>query len=62
VLYEQNLKRNGLPTTEEAKQAKLMETIMDSPAAKHFASPTYDPKIYGSKQGSNNGPSVPFTH
>jgi hypothetical protein len=28
VLYEQERKRMGLPTTEEAEQAKLMEKVM----------------------------------
>ena len=60
VLYEQNRKRMGLPTTEEEQQQKLMEQIMAKQGdGNPFGGATYDPKLYGKKAG-NNGPSIPF--
>lgn len=62
VLYEQNRKRMGLPTTEEEAQAKLMEEIMAKQGAQNpMAGLPYDPKLYGQKPG-NSGPTIPFAH
>lgn len=60
VLYEQERKRQGLPTTEEEQQQKLMEEIY---AKQGMQNPNvglpYDPKLYGRKDGVN-APSIPF--
>ena len=54
VLYEQNRKMNGLPTTEEMEQQKLMEKIYNSENSP-FKDTPYDPPTHGS-----GGPQVPF--
>ena len=53
VLYEQNRKLNGLPTTEEMEQQKLMEKVMKADNSPFQESP-YDPPKYG------QGPQIPF--
>jgi len=53
VLYEQNRKLNGLPTTEEMEQQKLMEKVMNAENSPFKDSP-YDPPKYG------EGPQIPF--
>lgn len=62
VLYEQERKRMGLPTTDEEKQQKLMQEMLakagaDSP----MAGLPYDPNKYNNnKMGSGSGPAPPF--
>ena len=62
MLYEQDRKKRGLPTTEEEQQQKLMAEIMakagkDSP----LAGLPYDPNKYGKNpMGSGAGPAPPF--
>lgn len=53
VLYEQDRKRNGLPTTEEEEQAKAMEKIFAADNSPFRGQP-YDPSKYG------KGPQPPF--
>ena len=64
VLYEQERKRQGLPTTEEEQQQKLMASILEKQAAagmNPMAGLPYDPKKYGqSSMGSGSGPAPPF--
>lgn len=64
VLYEQERKRQGLPTTDEEKQQKLMEEVMAKQAAagmNPMAGLPYDPDKYGkNKMGSGGGPAIPF--
>lgn len=56
VLYEQNRKLNGLPTTEEAKQQEQMKKIFNSENSPWAGAP-YDPDKF-IKQGGP--PSIPF--
>lgn len=62
VLYEQDRKKRGLPTTDEEAQQKQMAEIMakagkDSP----MAGLPYDPTKYNNnKMGSGSGPAPPF--
>lgn len=58
VLYERDRKMNGLPTTEEEKNMKLMNDIMKNPNSP-FAGQPYDVEKYGNKSGSN-APIPPF--
>ena len=53
VLYEQNRKLNGLPTTEEMEQQKMMEKIFNAENSP-FKDTPYDPPKYG------QGAQVPF--
>ena len=60
VLYEQERKKMGLPTTEEEEQQKMMEKVMAAQGANNpMAGLPYDAKKYGQKAG-NNGPTIPF--
>ena len=54
VLYEQNRKLNGLPTTEEMEQQKLMEKVFNAENSPFKQNP-YDPP----KQ-TNDGAQIPF--
>lgn len=63
VLYEQERKKMGLPTTDEEKQQKLMEEILAkaNPENNPMAGLPYDPKKYNNnKMGSGSGPAPPF--
>ena len=64
VLYEQERKRQGLPTTEEEQQQKLMAQILAKQSAagmNPMAGLPYDPKKYGQNtMGSGGGPAPPF--
>ena len=53
VLYEQERKKRGLPTTEEEEQQKKLEKIFSGDNSPFRGQP-YDPKNYG------KGPRVPF--
>lgn len=53
VLYEQNRKLNGLPTTEEMEQQKLMEKVFNAENSPFKQNP-YDPPKYG------EGTQIPF--
>jgi hypothetical protein len=54
VLYEQERKRQGLPTTEEAEQMKLMEKVMSAQGMNNpNAQLPYDAAKYGRKDGTN---------
>lgn len=55
VLYEQNRKLNGLPTTEEMEQQKMMEKIFNADNSPFKGQP-YDPQKYGQT------PQIPFKH
>ena len=55
VLYEQNRKLNGLPTTEEMEQQKLMEKVFNAENSP-FKNQPYEPQKYG------EGPQIPFKH
>mmetsp|Transcript_1182 Transcript_1182/g.2164 ORF Transcript_1182/g.2164 Transcript_1182/m.2164 type:complete len:196 (-) Transcript_1182:43-630(-) len=64
VLYEQERKRNGLPTTEEKENQRKIEEIMRK-ASENGSNPNaslpYDTSKYGSnKMGSGSGPAPPF--
>ena len=59
VLYEQERKKRGLPTTEEEEQQKLMEKVMKAQNSP-FAGLPYDPAKYGPNSTGTNGPSPPF--
>lgn len=56
VLYEQQRKNAGLPTTEEMKQEEAMKKVWDAPNSPFKGMP-YDPSVFTSKQ-----PQVPFNH
>ena len=64
VLYEQERKKQGLPTTEEEQQQKLMAEMMAKQAESGnnmMAGLPYDPEKYGkNKMGSGSGPAPPF--
>jgi len=54
VLYEQERKRQGLPTTEEAEQMKLMEKVMSAQGMNNpNAQLPYDAAKYGRKDGTS---------
>ena len=64
VLYEQERKRRGLPTTEEEENQRKIAEIMAKAQEKGenpMAGLPYDPAKYGqNKMGSGSGPPVPF--
>lgn len=64
VLYEQERKKRGLPTTEEEENQKKIEEIMrkaQENGTNPMAGLPYDPSKYGSnKMGSGSGPAIPF--
>lgn len=62
VLYEQERKRMGLPTTDEEKQQKLMQEMLAKAGADNpMAGLPYDPNKYNNnKMGSGSGPLPPF--
>lgn len=62
VLYEQDRKKRGLPTTEEEQQQKLMADIMAKAGPNNpMAGLPYDSNKYGNnKMGSGAGPAPPF--
>lgn len=64
VLYEQERKRQGLPTTEEEQQQKLMQEMLakqSDSGMNPMAGLPYDPQKYGqNKMGSGAGPAPPF--
>ena len=65
VLYEQERKKMGLPTTEEEQQQKMMQEYLAKadPSANPMAGLPYDPAKYGqNKMGSGSGPAPPFRH
>ena len=61
VLYEQERKRNGLPTTEEEATQKRVQELMKNNTDPNspFQAPTYDPAKYCRKDGVN-APAIPF--
>ena len=59
VLYEQERKKRGLPTTEEEEQQKLMAKIMQADNSP-FKGVPYDPSKYGQNPAGGNMPSPPF--
>lgn len=59
VLYEQERKKRGLPTTEEEEQQKLMAKIMQADNSP-FKGVPYDPAKYGQNPAGGNMPSPPF--
>lgn len=59
MLYEQERKRQGLPTTDEEKQQKLMQEIMAKQGINQNAGLPFDPNLYGRKDGTN-APQSPF--
>lgn len=63
VLYEQERKKMGLPTTDEEKQQKLVQEMMAKadPSVNPMAGMPFDPNKYGqNKMGSGSGPAIPF--
>ena len=54
VLYEQNRKLNGLPTTEEMEQQKAMEKVFNAENSP-FKNQPYDASKYGGQM-----PQIPF--
>lgn len=59
VLYEQERKRHGLPTTEEAQQQENIKKMFEGSDFNPFAQVPYDKEKYGRKDGTN-APQSPF--